>query len=71
MKKSKTYQIKSFEDLGKVVTEENIDRLFADLKESSLFHARMKKINKTVIYKGVTWCDDGIIGVPGINVTFK
>jgi hypothetical protein len=66
MKKEKQYQIFSMEQLGEVVTEENIDILCENLKRALGFFVAAKKMN--VNFEGFTWIDDGKTDIKGVVI---
>lgn len=59
MAKNKTYEINSFETLGKVVTKENIDMLSGNLYGILMQFISIKEKHPEVSLKGVTWTDNG------------
>lgn len=68
-KKTKQYNIRSFEQLGDIINEKNIDIIFANLYGSAKCYLDFKKNNKQSQWLGINWIDDGKTIVKGLNIS--
>ncbi len=54
-----TYNIETIEELYKVATIDNVDRLCDDLRTTLRAYCAMGEVRFDMIPKKMTWCDDG------------
>lgn len=59
----KTHEIRSFKELGNVVTEENVDMLSGNLYGILLQFVKMKKKHPEIKLLGFDWTDNGKIQI--------
>ena len=73
MKNKKVHELKTIEDICRIVTEENFERLASDLIDCIGFHISLKKkLTKRDYSKlkiqSILWKDDGVIGMTSLKV---
>ena len=73
MKNKKVHELKTIEDICRIVTEENFERLASDLIDCIGFHISLKKkLTKRDYSKlkiqSILWKDDGIMGMTSLKV---
>lgn len=71
--KEKVHELKTIEDICRIVTEENFERLASDLIDCIGFHISLKKkLTKRDYSKlkiqSILWKDDGIMGMTSLKV---
>jgi len=54
------YNISTIDELFQVATEENVNRLCADLITALLAHTQLKKAAPDAVFRSMRWIDDGI-----------
>lgn len=61
-------KIRTFEDLGKVVTNKNKEDLLKCFCHSLLIFLDAKKTHKDIIFVGMNWIDDGKNEITSIDI---
>ncbi len=62
------YQIRTFEELANLATEENVGMLCGNLYGCVMQFIEMRKIEPTLIFTGMDWIDDGKLEIRNPNI---
>ena len=73
MAKIKVHELKTIEDMCRIVTEENFERLAMDMIDCIGFHIKLKKeLTKKeyseLRFESILWKDDGIMGMTSLKL---
>ena len=73
MAKKKVHELKTIEDMCRIVTEENFERLAMDMIDCIGFHIKLKKeLTKKeyseLRFESILWKDDGIMGMTSLKL---
>lgn len=76
MAKKKIHNLKTIEDMCRIVTEENYVRLIMDMADCIGFHIKLKKELSKKEYAGlkfehIIWKDDGVEGMTSLKLNGK
>lgn len=68
---NKLYKIRTFEDFGNVVNEENVDMFCGNFYGSMIQFLKFRKMRSSVKYIGFNWIDDGKIEMLSPKITIE
>lgn len=76
MKNKKVHELKTIEDMCRIVTEENYVRLIMDMADCIGFHINLKrKLTKKeyseLKFEHIIWKDDGVEGMTSLKLNGK
>ena len=76
MAKKKVHNLKTIEDMCRIVTEENYVRLVMDMAECIGFHIKLKreltkKEYSELKFEHIIWKDDGVEGMTSLKLNGK
>ena len=76
MPKTKTHTLKTIEDMCRIVTKENYERLVMDMAACIGFHIKLKKeLTKkeylALKFEAILWKNDGIMGMTSFKFNDK
>lgn len=67
----KVHKIRTLQDIGKIIDENNYNDIIECLKQSLMLHIHFKKNGVECDYDGIDWTDDGINSVKEIKVNIE
>jgi cobalamin biosynthesis protein CbiD len=72
MAKKKVHELKTIEDMCRIVTEENFERLIMEMADCIGFHIKLKRELTKKEYSelkvgSILWKDDGVIGMTSLK----
>lgn len=67
MKRKKVYKLNTIEDISKVITKENFERMMMDIASSFQFYLQIKDKEPEIALKYLTWKDDNLTGLSAVS----
>jgi hypothetical protein len=73
MAKKKVHELKTIEDMCRIVTEDNFERLVMDMADCIGFHIKLKreltkKEYSELKFESILWKDDGVMGMTSLKL---